>query len=366
MAHKAASMLKSMQVNLGAPHQQPSQVFSASIVTAADEAVPAKVYWHRVASSVHHISIHSSFCLTGNVVGLRARRIGSITLPEPCISQKTPTAIEPQAASPSWESRGRGLDPNPRIGLLLLDYILEGQRSHVEGLASRIRPPERNIVRSYERQRDEDLKYVREENKASIVKADADIAYIQKRWRLKIAREENNERLIPQRLEAALIIVNTTMHEGFEIARDLGNPFAYVRGTRDRFHLKWTNFDDAEKRAGLFDSRWGQEVGNAGDVDIEIHEYNTKSRERDLSRRKQGSSVSALIAWKWATRSLCLWARVGLSSFGKTPNRAASIRLWAKLSFLALWVVSGPRWRRTRFESSKTDELSDNLAWFNQ
>jgi hypothetical protein len=37
-------MLKSMQVNLGAPHQQPSQVFSASIVTAADEAVPAKVY----------------------------------------------------------------------------------------------------------------------------------------------------------------------------------------------------------------------------------------------------------------------------------------------------------------------------------
>jgi hypothetical protein len=186
-----------------------------------------------------------------------------------------------------------GLDPNPRLGLLLLDYLLEGQRSHVEELASRIRPPERNVVRSYEHQRDEDLKYVREESKASIVDADADIAYIQERWRLKITREENNQRFIPKRLEAALRTKNKTIQEDFEIARDLGNLFAYVRGTRNRFYLNRTNFDAPMRKdvLGCSSITEVRKLGTqfeAGDVNIEIHEYNAKSRERDFFKTKAG------------------------------------------------------------------------------
>jgi hypothetical protein len=195
------------------------------------------------------------------------------------------------ALSKSKKRTKHDLDPNPRMGLLLLDYLLEGQRSHVEELASRIRPPERNIVRSYEHQRDEDLKYVREESKAFIVDADADLAYIQERWRLKITREEINQRFIPQRLEAASRTNNKTIQDDFEIARDLGNLYAYVRGTRDRFYLDRTNFDAPMRKDVLRCSTVAEvkKLGTqfeAGDVNIEIHEYNAKSRERDFFKTK--------------------------------------------------------------------------------
>ena len=198
-----------------------------------------------------------------------------------------------EALSKHKKRTKHGLDSNPRIGLLLLDYLLEGRRSHVEELERRIRPPEKNVIRSYEHQRDEDLKYVREESKASIVNANADIAYIQERWGTKISREENNERFIPERLSAALRTGKKSIQEDFEVARDLGNLFAFARGTRRSYYLNKTNFDAPMRRdvlgcSSLAEVKKLKTQFEAGDTDIEIHHYNAKSRERDFFKTKAG------------------------------------------------------------------------------
>jgi hypothetical protein len=110
---------------------------------------------------------------------------------------------------------------------------------------------------------------------------------------LKITRAENNQRFIPQRLEAALRTNNKTIQEDFEIARDLGNLYTYVRGTRDRFYLNRTNFDAPMRKDVLRCSTVAEvkKLGTqfkAGNVNIEIREYNAKSRERDFFKTKAG------------------------------------------------------------------------------
>jgi hypothetical protein len=199
-----------------------------------------------------------------------------------------------EALSKHKKRTKHGLDSNPRIGLLLLDYLLEGQRSHVEELERRIRPPEKNVIRSYEHQRDQDLKYVREESKASTANAKADIAYIQERWGMKISREENNERFIPERLSAALGTNKKSIKEDFEVARDLGNLFAFARGTHRSYYLNKTNFDAPMRKDVLGCSSLAEvkklktQFEAGGDTDIEIHHYNAKSRERDFFKTKAG------------------------------------------------------------------------------
>lgn len=185
------------------------------------------------------------------------------------------------------------LDSNPRIGLLLLDYLLEGQRSHVEEFKNRLKPPERNVIRSYEHQRNEDIKYIEEETEDPEGVVNADIEYITKRWELKISREENNVRFIPARLQPALDTKKKSFQEDFEVARELGNLYAYARGTRERYYLNKSNFD-APMRKDVLGCPTIAEVRalgtqfTAGDIDIEFHEYNAKSRERDFFKTKAG------------------------------------------------------------------------------
>ena len=185
------------------------------------------------------------------------------------------------------------LDSNPRIGLLLLDYLLEGQRSHVEEFKNRLKPSERNVIRSYEHQRNEDIKYIEEETEEPEGVVNADIEYITKRWELKISREENNVRFIPARLQPALDTKKKSFQEDFEVARELGNLYAYARGTRERYYLNKSNFD-APMRKDVLGCPTIAEVRalgtqfTAGDIDIEFHEYNAKSREWDFFKTKAG------------------------------------------------------------------------------
>lgn len=185
------------------------------------------------------------------------------------------------------------LDTNPRIGLLLLDYLLEGQRSHVEEFDNRLKPPEKNVIRSYEHQRDEDIKYVAEESDEPHAVVNADMEYIKERWKLKILREENNERFIPARLQPALDMKEESFQKDFEVARELGNLYAYARGTRHRYYLNRTN-SDAPMRKDVLSCRNIAEVRalgtqfTAGDINMEIHEYNAKTRERDFFKTKAG------------------------------------------------------------------------------
>ncbi|KAM0715003.1 hypothetical protein Q7P37_009468 [Cladosporium fusiforme] len=197
------------------------------------------------------------------------------------------------ALSKSKKRVKHDLDLNPRIGLLLLDYLLEGRRSHVDELKRRVKPPERDVTKSYASQLKEDLEYVNEESNMYRVDVKADISYIRERWTSKIAREQNNERFIPERLEPALRSRNKSIQDDFDVARDLGNLFAYARGTLDRFYLNKTNFD-APMRKDVLGCSSIAEVKKlstqfeSGNIDIEIHEYNAKSRERDFFKTKAG------------------------------------------------------------------------------
>ncbi|PPJ60563.1 hypothetical protein CBER1_08139 [Cercospora berteroae] len=67
-----------------------------------------------------------------------------------------------------------GLDVNHSVGRLMLDHLLEGRRSYVEDLERRTKPPERDVVTSYERQEDDDLAYLQHESRYRDVRSDVE------------------------------------------------------------------------------------------------------------------------------------------------------------------------------------------------
>lgn len=182
---------------------------------------------------------------------------------------------------------------NPGIGRLMLDYLLEGRRSYVEELERRDSPPEKDPITSYERQEDEDLTYLEHEAKYRKSDLSQDFDYVRERWGLKIARAEANERFVPERLREALETGNTKIEQDFRVARDLGNLFAYARGTQNRFYLNTKNFEAPMRRDVLGCSSIAavKRLKTQYDLqakDLELHEYNAKCRERDFFKTKAG------------------------------------------------------------------------------
>lgn len=175
----------------------------------------------------------------------------------------------------------------------MLDYLLEGRRSYVEELERRARPPEKHLVTSYKRQEKEDLAYLRYEAKNSSHDLSQDLRYVKERWSLKISRAEANERFVPERLREALESGNSKIEQDFLVARDLGNLFAYARGTHNRFYLNTGNFEAPMRRdvlscssiaeVKLLETQYDSQARG-----LELHEYNAKSRERDFFKTKAG------------------------------------------------------------------------------
>lgn len=190
------------------------------------------------------------------------------------------------------------LDSNPRLGLLLLDYLLEGRRSHILELEERIKPSKRDTIMSYEHQRKEDLEYVCKEGKLSSIDVSLDATYVENRWNVKVSRFRDKKRFVPERLKPAFKNRNKSDHrktieDDFEVARELGNLFAYARGTHGRFYLNKTNFDAPMRKDVLGCSNIAEVQKlptqfEADDIDIEFHEYNAKSRERDFFKTRSG------------------------------------------------------------------------------
>lgn len=186
-----------------------------------------------------------------------------------------------------------GLEPNPRIGLLMLDYLLEGKRDHVDELKKMSESPRRDLSELYRRQRKEDLDYVLREQKDSSADLTEDIDYVEDRWELKIDRAKAEQPFFtPARLrpafdsEWALVI-----RKDYEVARNLGNLFAYARGSRDRYYLNVNNSDapmrkDVLSCATLEDVKKLPTQFKSQGADIEIHKYNAKSRERDFFKTR--------------------------------------------------------------------------------
>ncbi|CZT24291.1 uncharacterized protein RCC_10012 [Ramularia collo-cygni] len=230
------------------------------------------------------------------------------------------------------EHRGQNkheLDVNPGIGRLMLDYLLEGRRSYVEELERRARPPEKDLVTSYERQEEEDLAYLRHEAKHRGCDLSEDSNFVRERWALKISRAEANERFVPERLREALESGNTKIEQDFLVARDLGNLFAYARGTRNRFYLHTSNLD-APMRRDVLDCSSIAEVKRLKSQydlqarDLELHDYNAKCRERDFFKTQAGflglgpaclEEGDEIVIPLGSSRPFILRRNVGLGSF---------------------------------------------------
>lgn len=221
------------------------------------------------------------------------------------------------------------LDINPGIGRLILDCLLEGRRSYVEELEWRARPPEKDLVTSYERQEEEDLAYLRHEARHRSCDIAQDSDYIRERWGLKISRAEANERFVPERLREALESGNTKIEQDFLVSRDLGNLFAYARGTKNRFYLNTSNFD-APMRRDVLDCSSIAAVKrlktqyDSQAKDLELHEYNAKCRERDFFKTKAGflglgpaclEEGDEMVISFGASRPFIVRKNVGLGSF---------------------------------------------------
>lgn len=175
----------------------------------------------------------------------------------------------------------------------MLDYLLEGRRSYVEELERRARPPEKDLVTSYERQEAEDLEYLRHEAKHRNCDLSQDRHYVRERWGLKISRAEANERFVPERLKEALESGNSKIEQDFLVARDLGNLFAYARRTRSRYYLHAGNFDAPMRRdvlncSSIAEVKRLKTQYDAQARDLELHEYNAKYRERDFFKTQAG------------------------------------------------------------------------------
>ncbi|WPB02388.1 uncharacterized protein RHO25_007022 [Cercospora beticola] len=184
-----------------------------------------------------------------------------------------------------------GLDVNPSVGRLMLDYLLEGRRSYVEDLERRTKPPERDVVTSYERQEDDDLAYLQHESRHRDVRRD--VEYVRERWRLKILRAEANERFVPERIAPALASGNVKIEQDFLVARDLGNLFAYARRTKNRYYLNTANSEAPMRRdvlncASIAEVKRLRTQYDSQAQDLELHQYNAKCRERDFFKTKMG------------------------------------------------------------------------------
>ena len=184
-----------------------------------------------------------------------------------------------------------GRDNNPGIGRLMLDYLLEDRRSYVKELEKKSRPPERHFITSYEHQRSADLQYLKHEAETRNVAQDR--KYVKERWLLKIQRAEADEHFVPERMKPALASGNRKIEEDFQVARDLGNLFAYARKTRERYYFDFRN-PNAPMHRNVLGCESVEEVKQlpteyyTKEEDLEIHQYNAKSRQRDFFKTSNG------------------------------------------------------------------------------
>lgn len=184
-----------------------------------------------------------------------------------------------------------GRDNNPGIGRLMLDYLLEDRRSYVKEMDKMSKPPERDVVTSYEHQQKADLEYLDYEARSHNVAQDRE--YVKDRWELKIRRAEADQHFTPERMKPALASGNRKIEEDFQVARDIGNLFAYARKTHKRYYFDFrnpeapmhrnvlgcSNIDKVKKLPTQFYTK---------EEDLEIHEYNPKSRQRDFFKTSRG------------------------------------------------------------------------------
>ncbi|CAK3954487.1 Hypothetical predicted protein [Lecanosticta acicola] len=176
------------------------------------------------------------------------------------------------------------LPPAPFLGRLMLDYLFEDKRSIFEEHDRRARGYRRDEVMTYRRQEKEDLAFLKK------VGSSLDQKFVKKRWHTKIENAHNRDIFRPVRLRTALDMKDETILTDFNVARDVGNLFAYARHTRDRYYYSTKTFDppmrkDALRKRTIDEVRQLPTQFSAPDDDIdsiEIHEYNEKSRERDF------------------------------------------------------------------------------------
>jgi len=189
--------------------------------------------------------------------------------------------------------RHHGLEPVSKIGLLMLTYLLEGVHEPPEEYLKRSKAPEVDLSELYNRQRQEDLAYIRDVERRSGDDLTQDRGYVDERWHLKIDRAQGEQpHFTPSRLEPALRSEwETVIMKDYEIARNLGNLFIYARGSRDRYYLNAANTEAPMRKDVLGCATIEQvkmlptQIVSQG-AGIEIHNYNAKSREMDFFKTR--------------------------------------------------------------------------------
>ena len=184
------------------------------------------------------------------------------------------------------------LDVNPGIGRLMLDYLFHGNRSTVEEIERIAKGPKQDMITAYTHQRQQDLRYLSHEGKSRAVINDK--KHVKERYRLKMERAEAEKIFIPERLRSALVnSENRSIQRDFNVARDIGNLFAYARRSGRRYYLTRNNFD-APMRRDVLECKTMAEVEllptqflTRGEG-LEFHEYVEHHRERDFFRTRNG------------------------------------------------------------------------------
>lgn len=183
------------------------------------------------------------------------------------------------------------LDVNPGIGRLMLDYLFHGERSTVEEIERIAKGPKRDIITAYAHQRQQDLDYLSYESKTREVSNDK--RHVKERYRTKLERAEAEKIFIPERFRSAYNSENRSIQRDFNVARDIGNLFAYARTSGQRYYLTRDTFD-APMRRDVLECKTMAEVEllptqflTRGEG-LQFHEYVEHHRERDFFRTSNG------------------------------------------------------------------------------
>ncbi|EME77809.1 uncharacterized protein MYCFIDRAFT_212564 [Pseudocercospora fijiensis CIRAD86] len=151
--------------------------------------------------------------------------------------------------------------------------------------------PKRDIITSYKHQRHQDLAYLDYEGRSKDVSNDK--KHVKERYKTKIDRAEAEAMFIPERFQSAYDSGNRSIQRDFNVARDIGNLFAYARTSGKRYYLTRDTFD-APMRRDVLECKNMAEVERlptqfvTGGEGLEFHEYVEHHRERDFFKTSHG------------------------------------------------------------------------------
>ncbi|QIW95813.1 hypothetical protein AMS68_001331 [Peltaster fructicola] len=191
-------------------------------------------------------------------------------------------------------------DSTPKIGRLILEFILEESRNHLDELQRLTESAGKSLKALYKSQATEDLNYVAEEDTSDINRNMDDNDFIRRHWdrRTKYIDVENAGLIditkVLDRTEAlwASALESETVCNDLQAAVEFENLFCYARRTQNKYYFSGYDYHQPMHRdvlnAKSLKAIEVLETRFKKDDPIELHEYSDKARQRDFFRTRRG------------------------------------------------------------------------------